>query len=192
VIGVGFNCAREPSNATNCIRFSQLPISKASTFAFTLSLSALCHVETHYTEVTLGATGRRAGFAKKDRGSPKSASRLCRASLARRFVQVRERLRIAHGGRGVGLGGGSAGPDGGEGGRGGGGGDTIESDVHAAGESAFLSPSTSFSPSFSYANLKEAAAGYRGMHLALLTPPSPLAAWVRKDPVSSAFRVSPR
>ena len=40
-------------------------------------------------EVTLGATGRKAGFAKRDRDSPKATSRVCRASLASRFVHLR-------------------------------------------------------------------------------------------------------
>ena len=46
------------------------------------------------TEVTLGATGRKAGFNKKNVDSPKSASRLCRASLARRFIELAPRLAI--------------------------------------------------------------------------------------------------
>ena len=40
-------------------------------------------------EVTLGATGRKAGFAKRDRDSPKATSRVSRASLASRFVRLR-------------------------------------------------------------------------------------------------------
>ena len=46
------------------------------------------------TEVTLGATGRKAGFNKKNVHSPKSASRLCRASLARRFIELAPRFAI--------------------------------------------------------------------------------------------------
>ena len=46
------------------------------------------------TEVTLGATGRKAGFNKKNMDSPKSASRLCRASLARRFIELAPRFAI--------------------------------------------------------------------------------------------------
>ena len=46
------------------------------------------------TEVTLGATGRLAGFNKKNVHSPKSASRLCRASLARRFIELAPRFAI--------------------------------------------------------------------------------------------------
>ena len=41
----------------------------------------------------------------------------------------------------------------------------------------------------SYVRLKEAAVKYREAHLALLAPPSPLAAWVRKDPALSAFHI---
>jgi len=39
-------------------------------------------------EVTLGGTGRKAGFPKKARGSRKAQSRLCRASLAARYAEV--------------------------------------------------------------------------------------------------------
>ena len=46
------------------------------------------------TEVTLGATGRLAGFNKKNVHSPKSASRLCSASLARRFIELAPRFAI--------------------------------------------------------------------------------------------------
>ena len=45
------------------------------------------------TEVTLGATGRRAGFSKKARSSKKAQSRLCRASLAARFGEVVVKIR---------------------------------------------------------------------------------------------------
>ena len=46
------------------------------------------------TEVTLGATGRKAGFSKKNARSPKSASRLCAASLAARFVSLAPKFAI--------------------------------------------------------------------------------------------------
>ena len=45
------------------------------------------------TEVTLGGTGRRAGFSKKARSSKKAQSRLCRASLAARYGEVVEKVR---------------------------------------------------------------------------------------------------
>ena len=46
------------------------------------------------TEVTLGATGRKAGFSKKNARSPKSASRLCAASIAARFVSLAPKFAI--------------------------------------------------------------------------------------------------
>ena len=46
------------------------------------------------TEVTLGATGRKAGFSKKNARSPKSASRLCAASLAAKFVSLAPKFDI--------------------------------------------------------------------------------------------------
>ena len=98
------------------------------------------------------------------------------------YVRVRERLRIGRPG-GAGDGG-----DGGGGFIGGGDGDG-DGDVTApnAGAGAANGGGGAFS---SYARLKEAAVGYRGAHLALLAPPSPLAAWVRKDPALSAFHVA--
>ena len=122
------------------------------------------------TEVTLGATGRRAGFAKKDRRSPKSASRLSRASLAKRFVRVRTRLVAAAARRG-GWCDGDTGAD-------------VDADVDGFGQSK----ASGAAPS--YAELKEEAAAYRAASLAIMRAPSPLSAWSHKDPALSAFAVT--
>ena len=129
------------------------------------------------TEVTLGATGRRAGFSKKARGSRKAQSRLCRASLAARYGEVaaaveRRRRRAetdrpsATGGTKE-RGGGDDGDD-----DGGGGGDR---------DTALMSCLTSRDAS--YGTLKRLRAGaYIARDASFRTPPSPFAQWSVKDP----------
>ena len=117
-------------------------------------------------EVTLGGTGRKAGFPKKARGSRKAQSRLCRASLAARYAEVmacvRARL-LRETNRRSAI----------EGRR-----DAAKNDENET--------------SFSYETLKRFRAGaYAERDAAFRAPPSPFARWSAKDPeVGRTFEVT--
>jgi len=117
-------------------------------------------------EVTLGGTGRKAGFPKKARGSRKAQSRLCRASLAARYAEVmacvRARL-LRETNRRSAI----------EGRR-----DAAKNDENET--------------KFSYETLKRFRAGaYAERDAAFRAPPSPFARWSAKDPeVGRTFEVT--
>ena len=117
-------------------------------------------------EVTLGGTGRKAGFPKKARGSRKAQSRLCRASLAARYAEVMACIRarlLRETNRRSAI----------EGRR-----DAAKNDENET--------------SFSYETLKRFRAGaYAERDAAFRAPPSPFARWSAKDPeVGRKFEVT--
>ena len=130
-------------------------------------------------EVTLGGTGRKAGFPKKARGSRKAQSRLCRASLAARYAEVmaciRARLlretdrRSAIEGR------------------------RDKNDKNDKNENVEKTAASGrLDASFSYETLKRFRAGaYAERDAAFRAPPSPFARWSAKDPeVGRTFEVT--
>ena len=117
-------------------------------------------------EVTLGGTGRKAGFPKKARGSRKAQSRLCRASLAARYAEVMACIRarlLRETNRRSAI----------EGRR-----DAAKNDENET--------------SISYETLKRFRAGaYAERDAAFRAPPSPFARWSAKDPeVGRTFEVT--
>ena len=114
-------------------------------------------------EVTLGGTGRKAGFPKKARGSRKAQSRLCRASLAARYAEVVACIRARL---------------------------LRENDKNENVEKT--AASGRLDASFSYETLKRFRAGaYAERDAAFRAPPSPFARWSAKDPeVGRKFEVT--
>ena len=119
-------------------------------------------------EVTLGGTGRKAGFPKKARGSRKAQSRLCRASLAARYAEVMAcvRARLLR--------------------------ETNRRSAIEGRRDAAKKKNDENETSFSYETLKRFRAGaYAERDAAFRAPPSPFARWSAKDPeVGRTFEVT--
>ena len=119
-------------------------------------------------EVTLGGTGRKAGFPKKARGSRKAQSRLCRASLAARYAEVMAcvRARLLR--------------------------ETNRRSAIEGRRDAAKFDENENETSFSYETLKRFRAGaYAERDAAFRAPPSPFARWSAKDPeVGRTFEVT--